>query len=540
MAYDYDVDAIVVGSGPSGVSVALPLLEAGMRVLLLDGGRQRDAELPDGAYHDIRRDSSAQWRTFLGRDLEALRAVGPPSPKFSAPGARYAFEGFARSQRIEGDRIAVIGSLARGGLSNIWGAGIASYGDEELEAFPVTAAELLPSYERVARRIGVTGFGDDDLDSGLDSRIPSLAPIRLSENANRLIRRYERQRAAIRALGIRVGRPRTAVLTEPRGGRGACAFCDMCLWGCKENAIYSAAHDLRTLQGFDGLDYRPGMLARSIGEVGEGFRVTVGNDEDAGQPATLTCRRLVLAAGALATTRLVLEMQGRFDESVPVLGAPGIGFALCLPERIGGTVSTREFSMGQLSFIAEGHPQRLADEAYGTLFPASGIPGSFVIDRMPLTRPGAIRLFRFLQPALLLGNCFLPGRYSRNTARLERDDQGGSRLVVRGGVSDDLPRRIDRLKRQITRAFRRLGALAIPSSFSPIGPGEEIRYSGTFPMSRTPGPGEVDSCGELHGRPGLHLVDLSIFPSMPAKHHTLTMMANADRIGHVMVERWRS
>ncbi len=282
------------------------------------------------------------------------------------------------------------------------------------------------------------------------------------------------------------------------------------------------------------------MLARSIAEAGEGFRITVGRDDDAGEAAALTCRRLVLAAGALATTRLVLEMQGRFDEPLPLLGAPGIGFALCLPERIGAAVSTREFSMGQLSFIAEGNSARPADEAYGTLFPASGIPGSFVIDHMPLTRPGAIRLFRFLQPALLLGNCFLPGSYTRNTACLERDNQGGSRLVVRGGTSDDLPQRIDRLKRQITRAFRRLGALAIPSSFSPIGPGEEVRHSGTFPMSRSPGPGQVDSSGELHGRPGLHIVDLSIFPSMSAKHHTLTMMANADRIGHDIVERWRS
>lgn len=535
----YDADAIVVGSGPSGVSVAFPMLEAGMRVLLLDGGRQRDGELPEGAYHDIRQGSSDQWHTFLGRDLEALRAVGPPSPKFSAPGARYALSDFASTLRIEGRQIAIIGSLARGGLSNIWGAGIATYNDEELGEFPVTAAQLLPSYQRVARRIGVTGFSDDDLDSGLDGEIPTLAPMRLSENAKRLIGRYERRRAAIRALGIRIGRPRTAVLTEPRDERGACTFCDMCLWGCKQNAIYSAAHDLRILQAFDGLDYRPGMLVRSIGAAGAGFRVMTGRADGADEPSVLTCRRLVLAAGALATTRLVLEMQGRFDESVPLLGAPGFGFALCLPERIGTAVSTQEFSMGQLSFIATGDAERPADEAYGTLFPASGVPASFVIGRMPLTRPAAIRLFRFLQPALLLGNCFLPGRYSRNTVRLERDDQGRSRLVVRGGTSDDLPQRIDRLKRQITRAFWRIGALAIPSSFSALAPGEEVRHSGTFPMSRSPGPGQVDPSGELHGRPGLHIVDLSIFPSMSAKHHTLTMMANADRIGHDIAERFK-
>ena len=248
----------------------------------------------------------------------------------------------------------------------------------------------------------------------------------------------------------------------------------------------------------------------------------------------------MLAAGGLVTTRLVLELQGRFGDDVPVLDAPGLGFALCLPERLGAAVATREFSMAQVSFMAAGDPQRAADAAYGSLFPASGIPGSLVIERMPLTRPGAVRLFRWLQPALLLGNCFLPGRYSRNTARLERDADGRGRLVVRGGVADELPARFDRLRRQLSRAFRRLGALAIPSSFSPIGPGESIRYAGTLPMSASPGPGQVDACGELHGSPALHVVDLSTFPAMPAKHHTLTLMANADRIGRLIAARWRS
>jgi hypothetical protein len=242
----------------------------------------------------------------------------------------------------------------------------------------------------------------------------------------------------------------------------------------------------------------------------------------------------------LVTTRLVLEMQERFDEPVPVIGAPGFAFALCLPERIGASVATREFSMGQISFTAAGDPGRPADGAYGSLFPASGVPASLVIDRMPLTRPGAVRLFRWLQPSLLLGNCFLHGRYSRNSARLERGGNGRPRLVVRGGVSDEHPARCDELRRQLIRAFRKLGALAIPNSFSPIGPGEAIRYAGTLPMRASPGPGEADRFGELHGAQGLHIVDLSIFPAMPAKHHTLTMMANADRIGRTIAGRWRS
>jgi len=535
----HHADAIVVGSGPSGVSVAFPMLEAGMRVTLLDGGRERARQVPAGAYHDLRRRDPDQWRCFLGEELEALRPAGPPSPKFDAPGSRFAFEGDGATEGVEGRNFAAVVSLARGGLSNIWGAGISTYGDEELAGFPIAPADLVPSYEAVARRIGVAGFAADDLDSGLDDRMPSQPPMPLAENASRLMARYRRRRDAVHRLGVRLGRPRTAVLTEPRGERRACSQCDMCIWGCREDAIYGAAHDLPGLQTHPGFDYRPGHVVEAIASDEGGFRVALRRGAD-GARRELTGRRLVLAAGALVTARLVLEMQGRFDEPVPVIGAPGLGFALCLPGRIGAAVATREFSMGQISFMASGDPERTADAAYGSLFPASGVPASLVVDRMPLTRPGAVRLFRWLQPAMLLGNCFLPGRYSRNTARLVRGDAGRARLVVTGGVSDDHARRIATVRRQLTRVFRKLGAIAIPGSFSPIGPGEAIRYAGMLPMRASPGPGETDVLGELHGAPGLHAVDLSIFPAMPAKHHTLTMMANADRIGRSIAERWRA
>jgi choline dehydrogenase-like flavoprotein len=173
----HDADVIVVGSGPSGVSVTQPLLEAGLCVALLDGGRRRETELPPGTYHDIRRQDPEQWRLFLGRELEALRPAGPPSPKFDAPTSRFAFEGGASAQRVEGRGFAALVSLARGGLSNIWGAGVASYGDEELADFPFGPADLAPSYERVARRMGLTGFAADDLDCGRDRSVPSQEPL---------------------------------------------------------------------------------------------------------------------------------------------------------------------------------------------------------------------------------------------------------------------------------------------------------------------------------------------------------------------------
>ena len=43
--------------------------------------------------------------------------------------------------------------------------------------------------------------------------------------------------------------------------------------------------------------------------------------------------------------------------------------------------------------------------------------------------------------------------------------------------------------------------------------------------------GKTDSMGSVEGLPGVHVVDSSVFPSIPATSLTLVIMANAYRIG---------
>ena len=45
-----DFDVIIVGSGPAGVSAAFPLLEAGLKVLMVDGGREANTPPPASPY----------------------------------------------------------------------------------------------------------------------------------------------------------------------------------------------------------------------------------------------------------------------------------------------------------------------------------------------------------------------------------------------------------------------------------------------------------------------------------------------------------
>ena len=80
------------------------------------------------------------------------------------------------------------------------------------------------------------------------------------------------------------------------------------------------------------------------------------------------------------------------------------------------------------------------------------------------------------------------------------------------------------------RAFSRLGAVLLPMSFTVGRPGGDIHYAGTLPMRLNPVIGETNPMGEVFGMNGVHVVDGASLSILTEKSHTLTIMANADRI----------
>ena len=61
-------------------------------------------------------------------------------------------------------------------------------------------------------------------------------------------------------------------------------------------------------------------------------------------------------------------------------------------------------------------------------------------------------------------------------------------------------------------------------------PGGGYHSGGTLPMRRIPETFETDTLGRLPSLPGVHVVDASVLPTVPASPTAFTVMANAHRI----------
>jgi choline dehydrogenase-like flavoprotein len=512
---------IIVGSGPAGVSAAWPLLEAGVPVLMIDAAPLVPFPAPPRGDITAFRGDPNRWTVQFGADLGGLAAMGNLSPKLATPLGRAVLGGYAESIGVSTKDFLVLGSLAVGGLSNIWGAVAAVYDDADLRGFPFRYAELQPSYEAVMRRIGVSGFEDH-------ARAPASQGPRLTPPLQRIL---DTARSRSLPAGLELAPSTNAILMEDRDGRAACANCGLCLWGCHRGSIYASRQEIPALRGFPHFTYRPGVSARRLLPASPRPAIEVAQD---GVLGIMTGQRILLACGAIATTALVLRYLGADASPVRLMTNPVAAMAFLVPSLVGAALPSKSFSLAQLAYrlaLADGH------HAAGILYGVDALPLTAIADWMPVSRPVALRLGRALAPALVLATCYLPGSFSANTMRLAGEGEPAP-VLIEGSRTAAADAALRQAGRALGRMLRRFGAYALPGSLAFAPPGADGHYAATLPMGGA-GPMGTDLCGEIRWLPGVHAVDSAVLSELPAKHCTLTIMANADRIARRLVSEAR-
>jgi len=523
MTQDYDV--IIVGSGPAGVSAAFPLVQSGLRVLMVDGGHKEVIQPPEVDYLTARVSDANQNKWIVGDDYYALRQLETVSPKLRAPTLAYVFDGFSDVNKIIANDFVTVGSLATGGMSNAWGCGVAKLSDDEMASFPFSPLEIEPSYQVIAERIGISGRCDDDMSSyfGLDAW--SQSPIQMDALHSRLFDGYTRHREKIMESGFQLGRSRVAVLNEDRAGRKACDLSGNCLWGCHKKALYSASEDVKALKEYKNFRLAQGFTVIGLERTDEHWSV-VGKDHlTESEYRSIKAKKIFLAAGTLATTRLVLQSL-KSKRAVRLLSCPTAAFMLWVPSHF-GCKTMSSFGLGQLSFAMT---LQKNIGVFGSTFGTSGIPVSEFVRHLPFYKRYGIDLMRGMLSSCLIGNVFLSGEFSSAKAKLEDDGA----LSITGGYDERVASVMIDAEKLLRQVYWKMGAIVLPKSFTKGRPGGDIHYAGTLPMQSHPEIGETGPFGEVAGLDGVHVVDGACLSTLTEKSHTYTIMANADRIGRVI------
>ncbi len=534
------VDVLVVGSGAAGVNAAYPLAEAGLAVRLLDFGNRDEVYaplVPDRSFAEIRRSDPRQDRYFLGDRLEGV-TFGTVSPGAQlTPPRQHVVRDTERLTPVLTDSFPPLESLGAGGLAATWGAGCPPFTAPDLAGFPITHADLAPCYETVATRIGISGARDDLLPffGELEAMQP---PPALDDNARRVLAEYERRRAQAGRHGFYLGHPRLALLTRELRGRAATTYRDMEFWSDAGRSVYRPQWTLDELRGFSGFAYRDGLLVERFRESAEGLVEVEARRRD-GERERHRARALVLAAGTLGSARIVLRSLDRYDVRVPVVCNPHTYAPMVNLRHLGKAPVEARHSLAQLCFAWS--PRGPAGSAtVGHLFTYRSLLGFKLVREAPLAHREGMEIIRLLMASFAIAVIQHADEPTdaKFCALRHGTDGGPDVLEIRYALSPAERRSCDEAERAILASFRRLGCACIRRAHP--GDAASAHQAGTLPMSVEERELTTTPEGRLRGTRSVYVADGAVFPRLPSKGLTFTLMANAQRVGAGLRDRLRS
>ncbi len=534
------IDVVIVGSGASAVNAAWPLVESGLRVVMIDVGQKDETYgslIPAAPFEEIRSQDEGQHRYFLGDNFEGI-PFGPirvgaqltPPRKYISEFADYLLP------KTTEDFLAME-SLAYGGLAAGWGAACFPFQDEEIPDWPLKRRELQQHYDAVTQRIGICGSQKDALKKIQGPVANLLDKAQMDDNAKYLYQRYIKKRKSLKKRGFVAGNPWLAMTTKPLRGRGAVKYLDMDFWADGDQSVYRPKYTVEEMKRrYLNFEYRPGLLAIQFSENEKEVEL-VTRELGSNGIHRFHARNLILAAGTLGTTRLVMHSEKAFGRRLPLVSNPYVYYPCLNLNAIGKRLKNDRHSLTQLTafFDFKKDPtRRLSAQFYSY----RSLLTFKLMKESPLPFPESRLLMQYLQPYLMIAGIHHPdGPNSNKSVWLEEPSraEGLSNLHVSWNNSEKEISSHLEAEAALRKIFRKLRIFPLKRLHP--GNGSSIHYAGSLPMSESPRPFTCNRNGLLHGKEKIYIADGATFPSLPAKGLTFTLMANADRIGKFLAGR---
>lgn len=514
---------VVIGSGPTGVAATKALCDAGRRVTVLDAGDRIEAGKMD-AFRSLAQREPEQWPPKLAGEVRDVFPVDVGRvPLKPAYGSLFPYALEDPDLPLVNEDADALASLAYGGLSNAWGAAIAPFRQQDIEDWPISVEELAPHYEAVLRFVPIAAERDD-LAGPLPIHADTPGRLWRGPQADLLLRHMSRHADRLRDAGLSYGASRLAVVTDA-GRPDRCRYCGLCLYGCPYRSIYSSAHTLDELVRAGRVDYRGELFVDRLAQTGGSVEVDFHERRRPGARGRLTASRVFVACGAISSTRLVHESAGCVNGARRLQDSQYFAIPMLTLRAAPTRVATQGNTLAQV-FLELAARVVSRQAVHLQVYGYNDVMLAALAKRIRLQRDAVERLLGPLVGRLLLIQGFLHSADSPGLT-LNLEDR---RVRVAGDDTEGSARCVRRLVRHLAAHGRALGMVPIPGLVHVGRPGKSNHIGGSMPMRAEPGELETDRLGSPCGWSRVHVVDASVFPSLPATTVTISAMANAHRI----------
>ncbi|MEI8341946.1 MAG: GMC oxidoreductase [Verrucomicrobiota bacterium] len=520
---------VVVGSGPAAIAAAKGIIAQGHKVTILDVGTRLDTQRQE-VVDRMSLETPEAWNpddvaTISGNRVATQEAIH--SKKVF--GSAFSFDSRDAAVDVRWEKNSGFNhSLARGGLSNVWGSSLLPYCQADIPDWPINLTDLEPHYRAIMDFMPCTN-GTADLEAILPSYSSQKNSIELSTQGASLLDDLDRYNRRFKEDGILYGRARLAIRASGGERHRECQYCALCLSGCPYGLIYSSAHTLQDLIDAGEVTYLADHLVEKVDSSDDQVTIT-GRDLSNGKPFSIRAERLFIGAGVLPSARIVLNSLQLFDVPVTLLDSQYFIYPLLRLKGTDRVENERMHTTSQL-FMELSDPSISRHLVHLQIYGYSSFLHS-ELNRTFLKWLLHINAFRrWFLGRLMIVQGFVHSKDSGTVRLILRKDASGKiHLSATSNSSRHALATVLRVGLKLTKNALKLKALPLLPGLKFPKPGSGYHNGGTFPMRETPGKLETDTLGRLPSWPRVHLVDSSVFPSIPATSITMSVMANAHRI----------
>jgi choline dehydrogenase-like flavoprotein len=489
----------VIGSGPSGISVCKALLEQGLEVTMIDAG---------------------------------IDITNPPLVKSSKKypklvmGSNFPYRNINRSLRINPDNFFI--SYARGGLSNVWGAAILPFRKKDIKDWPKKCSALSKHYEKILAFLPCSGPVDDinKLFNFFPKEVGNNPKI--SNSLESLYKELSSKANLLKKEGIVLGYSKLAVnfnklLKE-------CDYCKKCMVGCPKNLIFNSSDELDKLRKNKNFHYQSGYIVDKVIEGSDRFVSIIAKEGHIIHE--IKAERVYIAAGALASTRIICSSNSFYNQPINIKDSQYFVFTfLRWGENNQSIKLSDDFSLAKMFIeinVNEKDGYRTSHLQLYTLNEAiiDAIKKKFGILKILLSP-----FLKFFSRRLYIVQGYLHSDDSSSIEFILRKTKDNESIDLRYIINPNTKLIVNKIIKKINSCKNILGGVVIPWLIQIGKPGEGNHFGGSFPMSENPNIFKTDIYGRPNNLKKIHIVDSTVLPSIPSSTITLSVMANAYRIG---------
>jgi choline dehydrogenase-like flavoprotein len=490
-----DNRVVVIGSGPPGATAALFLARAGLDVLVLEAGLEREA---DGLTVRVRGVTLAKKKPEL-REREGLVRTGDPAAQL--------FE-----------------EIAPGGLSNHWSCAVPRFSREDFEDaqraapeqhWPVGYEELAPWYARVEPLLHV---------SGPASSCTQL-PAANTRHTRQLSRDWQGVTERIHGYGRSVVPMPYAYGSDTTLTRSGTPFNSYTRILAPE--IAKGKIKIRFGARVARLDWSPSQ--RRVESV-------TYRDRSSGREETVKCRAVVVSGGALNTPHVLLA--SRSADFPHGLGNEHDVLGRYLNDHPLGKLVVeveRPFAVHPAAYVT----RLTLASAKQPLYAAACMQWCSTTDlaKSVLRRhPGRLRSLGFS-----VFGTMIPSR-SDYVALSDGPPgpDGGPGMVLHIRYPQATLDPLEEARDHLVQALRDAGLSPNVAVWKVEPPGNSNHYSGSCRMHASPEFGMLNAWGRMHAVSNVAVADSSVFTTNPEKNPVLTSMTLAARAADRLAGELRS